>query len=223
MIRATAFVHVAPGAEPRAVERLVDAVRRAGDELDVVAADAAPTTPNSHAAGDLVLLGAFADQDAYKRARRSAYVETVLQPLLRQSAAHVEAVRYTQGRVTLRAPELRDGVHRTLLVHVAPTVARDVVERFEADVAAMTDYIDAIRNSSLSHVDAVHGARGPTWTHVWEQEFDDLDGLTGPYMMHGYHWAWVDPWFDAQSPRQVVDTTLIHAACALRRSVLSYA
>jgi hypothetical protein len=66
----------------------------------------------------------------------------------------------------------------------------------------MTDYIDAIRNSSLSHVDVVHGVRGPAWTHVW---------------------AHVDTWFDAQSPRRVVDRVLIHAACALRRSVLSYA
>ncbi len=223
MIRVTAFVHLAPDADRGAVERLVDAVRRAGDELDVVATDAARTTPNSHGAGDLMLLGAFADPDAYERARRDTYVETILQPLIRQSATHVETVRYTQGPVTTRAPELRDGVQRTLLVRVEPTVARDVVDRFEADVAAMTDYIDAICNSSLSHVDAVHGARGPEWTHVWEQEFDDLDGLTGPYMMHGYHWAHVDTWFDPQSPRQIVDPVLIHAACALRRSVLSYA
>lgn len=223
MIRVTAFVHLAPDTEPGTVERLVDAVRRAGDELDVVAVDAARTTPNSHGAADLMLLGAFADPDAYERARRDPYVDTIVQPLIRRTAAHIEAVRYAQGSVAVRAPALRDGVHRTLLVRVEPTVARDLVDRFEADVAAMTDYIDAIRNSSLSHVDAVHGGRGPEWTHVWEQEFDDLDGLTGPYMMHGYHWAHVDTWFDPQSPRQIVDPVLIHAACALRRSVLSYA
>jgi hypothetical protein len=220
MIRVTAFVHLAPDADPAAVDRLVDAVRRADDELDALAIDAARTTPNSVNAGDVMLLGAFADHDAYERARRHPSVEAVVRPLIDACAARVETVRYAQGSVTVREPELRDGIHRTLLVRVEPTVDPDVVRQFEADVAAMTRHIPAIRNASLSGVDAVHGGHGPPWTHVWEQEFADLDGLTGPYMMHGYHWSFVDTWFDAQSPRRIVDPELIHAACAVRRSML---
>ena len=205
------------------MERVIDAVRCAGDELDVVAADASRTTPNSHRAGDVMLLGAFRDADAYERARRDPYVEKVIRPLLEQCASHVEVVRYSQGTVTANAPTITNGIQRTLLVRVEPAVDTELVQQFEAETAAMTRYIDAIRNSSLSRVDAVHGSRGPEWTHVWEQEFATLDGLTGPYMMHGYHWALVDTWFDPQSPRQIVDPVLIHAACDLRRSILGCA
>jgi hypothetical protein len=221
MIRVTAFVHLASDADPEAVDGLVDAVRRAGDELDVLAVDAARTTPNSVNAGDVMLLGAFADHDAYERARRHPSVEAVVRPLIDACAARVETVRYPQGSVTVQEPELRDGIHRTLLVRVEPTDPH-AVRQFEADVAAMTRYIPAIRNASLSRVDAVHGGLGPRWTHVWEQEFADLDGLTGPYMMHAYHWSFVDTWFDAQSPRRIVDPELIHAACAVRGSMLRF-
>jgi hypothetical protein len=40
-------------------------------------------------------------------------------------------------------------------------------------------------------------------------------------MMHGYHWSLVDPWFDAQAARPIVDPWLIHASCGLRRSLLA--
>ena len=87
----------------------------------------------------------------------------------------------------------------------------------------MPRYIDTIRNSSLSRVESMSDSLGPEYTHVWEQEFVDLDGLTGPYMMHGYHWSLVDTWFDAQAAHPIVDPRLIHAACGLRRSVLACA
>jgi hypothetical protein len=223
VIRATAFVHLAPGAAPECAGRLIDAVRGAADELDVVMTDAGYTTPNSVGAGDVMLLGAFRDQDSYERARRDPYVEKVVQPVLEECARHIEVVRYAQGPVAVREPQITDCIQRTLLVRIAPSVDPGLVRQFEAEVAAMPRYIDAIRNSSASHVDAVEGARGPEWTHVWEQEFATLDGLTGPYMMHSYHWAFVDTWFDLQSPRQIVDPTLIHAACDLRRSILARA
>jgi hypothetical protein len=220
MIRRTAFVHLRRDAPPDIVARLIDAAQRAGDELDVVAADAARTTPNSMNAGDVMLLGAFVDEEGYERARRHAYVEQVLRPLLEQCARHVEVVRYAQGAVDLREAEINDAIHRTLLVRIEPTVGSELVGRFERELRSMPRYIDAIRNSSLSRVASVRGATGPRWTHVWEQEFATLDDLTGPYMAHAYHWSLVDTWFDPQSPRQIVDPVLIHAACALRRSVL---
>ena len=62
---------------------------------------------------------------------------------------------------------------------------------------------------------------GPEYTHVWEQEFATLDGLTGPYMQHAYHWSVIDPWFDVQAPVHIVDPELIHSSCGLRRSILA--
>jgi hypothetical protein len=223
VIRATAYVHLAPGAGPDAARRLIDAVRDAPDELEALALDAAPTAAVTVGGGDVMLLAAFGDIGAYESARRHPYVKMVLQPLLERNASHVEWVRYTQGPVVVQDPALTHGVHRTLLLHVDPSVDPETVLAFERDLAGMTQYIDAIRNSSLSHPDEVHNPLGPVWTHVWEQEFADLDGLTGPYMQHAYHWALVDTWFDPQAPNRVVNTTLIHSACSLRRSILVWA
>ena len=39
------------------------------------------------------------------------------------------------------------------------------------------------------------------WTHVFEQEFTDVEGLMGPYLMHPIHWAVVDRWFDPEYHR----------------------
>ena len=223
MIRVTAFVHLRADAEPETVDRLVTTVQRAADEPDIAAADASRVTPNARNAGDVMLLGAFDDLEALERARRAPVVADGVRSLVAACAAHVEIVRYTQGAVRLREPALRDGIQRTLLVRVEPSTDPELVERFEHDVAEMPRYIDAIRNSSLSRVDEMRASLGPEYTHVWEQEFATLDGLTGPYMRHAYHWALVDPWFDAQSPHRIVDDTLIHASCDLRRSILSLA
>jgi hypothetical protein len=168
-----------------------------------------------------MLLAAFRHAGAYDSARRHPYVQTVLRPQLERDAQHVEWVRYTQGPVVVRDPELAHGVHRTLLLHIDPSLDPATVRAFERDLAGMTEYIDAIRNSSLSHVDEVHHPLGPPWTHVWEQEFAALDGLTGPYMQHAYHWALVDTWFDPQAPNHIVNATLIHSACSLRQSILA--
>ena len=170
-----------------------------------------------------MLLAAFADDDAAQRAARDPYVESVVRPLLGECATHVETVRYAQGPTELRDPGLERGIHRTLLLHVDPATASSAVERFERDLRDMPRYIETIRNSSLSRVGAMHRSRGPDYTHVWEQEFTDLAGLTGAYMMHGYHWSLVDPWFDAQAPGHIVHPTLIHAAAPLRCSILARA
>ena len=223
MIRVTEFVHLRADADPEVVDRLVDAHRRLAGEVDAVAAEAAPTTPNSHNAGDVMLLTAYADDDSAR-----TWTTRSLRHVGRAAAAravparHVETARYRQGPVDLREPALRDGIQRTLLVHVDPDTAAASVGRFEHDLRDMPRYIDSIRNSSLSRIDAVDASLGPAYTHVWEQEFVDLDGLTGPYMLHAYHWSQVDPWFDAQAPGAIVDPTLVHAACGLRRSILAH-
>jgi Stress responsive A/B Barrel Domain len=221
VIRTTAFVHLRPDADPSDVDRLLEAVRSADRELDVLAGDAARTARNSYRAGDVMLLGAFADGDTAARAREHPFVASVIRPLVAACAAHVETVAYSQGPATVREPRLADAVHRTLLLHVDPATDPPIVERFEHDLAGMSRHIESIRNASLSHVGSMTGSLGPPYTHVWEQEFDDLEGLTGPYMRHAYHWSVVDPWFDAQAPQAIVDGQLIHAACALRHSILA--
>lgn len=223
MIRSTSFVHLAEDAGPEAAERVIEAARGAAGELDALFLDAARTAPVTVGGGQVMLLAAFSDSDAAEAARHHPYVEEVVRPALDRYAAHVESVRYSQGPVIVQNPGISECLQRTLLLRVDPDTDRALVGEFERDLADMTRYIDAIVNSSLSRIDEVRHPRGPTWTHVWEQEFVALEGLRGPYMQHPYHWAFVDTWFDPQAPNHIVDLTLIHAACDIRRSILALA
>lgn len=97
-------------------------------------------------------------------------------------------------------------VKRTLLLSVRPGTPDETVRRFEADVMAMPDHITTIRSWALSRV----ATPGSVWTHVWEQEFADVAGLTGEYLMHPYHWTYVDRWFDGEMPGSIVAPKLAH-------------
>ena len=101
-----------------------------------------------------------------------------------------------------------------------PGTPPDVVERFEHDTMGMPRYIDAIRNWAFSRVDP---ELQPTpWTHVWEQEFQELRGLEEDYMVSPYHWGLVDGWFDPECPQRVVDTHLAHVYCPAAATILGW-
>jgi hypothetical protein len=100
-------------------------------------------------------------------------------------------------------------VKRTLLLRVRPDASTAARERFQADLAAMPDHISTIRSWRLSRVMGT-GPDRERWTHAWEQEFASLDGLTGEYMTHPYHWTTVDAWFDAEVPDHIVEPELAH-------------
>ncbi|WP_306306846.1 Dabb family protein [Nocardia brevicatena] len=85
----------------------------------------------------------------------------------------------------------------------------------------MPQHIPTIRSWQLSRVR--HAAGASEWTHVWEQEFDDLDGLLGPYMNHPIHWAHVDRFFDPESPDLIVRDRVCHSFCALPAPVIDAA
>jgi hypothetical protein len=110
-----------------------------------------------------------------------------------------------------RAPRLRS---RTLLLRVEPGRLPRVA-RFERELAAMPDHIPAIRNWHFARVCGPSG-----WSHVWTQEFETVDGLQADYLVHPYHWAVVDRWFDPESPERVVAPDFAHVFCAMPQSVL---
>ena len=56
---------------------------------------------------------------------------------------------------------------------------------------------------------------------MFEQEFTDVDGLMGPYLMHPIHWAVVDRWFDPECPEVIVRDRVCHSFCALSSPVLA--
>ncbi|WP_308163480.1 Dabb family protein [Nocardia alni] len=101
-------------------------------------------------------------------------------------------------------------VKRTLLLRVRAGTPEDVVARFEAELAAMPDLIRTIHSWALSRADPAIPGASTMWTHVFEQEFADLDGLTGEYLLHPYHWTCVDRWFDGENPASIVEPGPAH-------------
>ena len=90
-----------------------------------------------------------------------------------------------------------------------PTPIR--IAAFERETIAMPRRIAAIRGWALGTVQ-LHWGRS-IWTHVWEQGFDHIEGLTGTYMRAPCHWGQVDRWFDPEHPDFLIDPGLCHAFC----------
>ncbi len=109
-----------------------------------------------------------------------------------------------------RSPQAGPRVKRTLLLTIAPGTPADVIERFERDTVAMPDHIGSIRSWALSRVDTSVPGASTRWTHVWEQEFADVAGLVGEYLLHPYHWTHVDRWFDGEMPGHIVEPAIAH-------------
>ncbi|MBU3063890.1 Dabb family protein [Nocardia sp. NEAU-G5] len=106
--------------------------------------------------------------------------------------------------LAVHAPLAGPRIKRTLLLRVRPGTPEDTVRRFEDALTAMPRHISSIHSWALSRT-----ATGP-WTHAWEQEFADLDGLNGEYLRHPYHWTCVDRWFDPESPISIVEPGYAH-------------
>jgi hypothetical protein len=109
---------------------------------------------------------------------------------------------------------IANGIWRTLLLRTRP-VAAEQVRALEQDLLRMPLYMKGIRNWQLSRV-----VSGGEWTHVWQQEYARIDDLLGEYLVHPFHWGWVDRWFDMEFPEWTVDR-ISHAFCPLPRSLLN--
>ena len=130
--------------------------------------------------------------------------------------ARIDAVHYALLEGGLDAPQIASPLKRTLLLRVEPGAPPERVARFERELAAMPDHVLAIRNWHFARVEDPRAH----WTHVWAQDFESLDGLHGDYMVHPYHWAYVDRWFDPESTERLVALDFAHVFCTLPKSVL---
>ena len=173
-----------------------------------------PTLPGHHHGGDLLCHLQFEDHAALEGWRADAA------PILcRASVVHVDSAAYSSGTGATRSPGLRSGIYRSLLFCVDPGAPAGSVAELEAQLRDMPNHVPEIRNWSLSRVAQAGGSL--PWTHVWEQEFDDLAGLQGPYMAHACHWALVDRWFDPEAPERIVQPALCHSFCAIANSIMA--
>jgi Stress responsive A/B Barrel Domain len=171
-----------------------------------------PTLPGARNGGDILVHLRFADEGQW---RSTAEEFTAL--LADPAVTRVNGVTYAGDPVSAGA-ELGT-VYRALLLRVMPDTTDETISRFEHELSLMPRYVPAIRAWQLSRVSAAVGVSA--WTHVFEQEFADVHGLMGPYLMHPIHWAVVDRWFDPETTAVIVRDRVCHSFCAISSPVLS--
>ncbi len=199
LFNVTRLLDVVPEHRRRLTSTLHQAAAASGARRWVVA----PTDPGSRNGGDVLVHLRFADRSRWL----SAATELT-------AALTDPAVTRTNG-VTYQGLPVSTGiagtVYRTLLLRVAPDTAPETVARFEDELRSMPRYVKTIRAWQLSR--PVESVGASQWTHVFEQEFTDVDGLMGPYLMHPIHWAVVDRWFDPETTDHIVRDRVCHSFC----------
>lgn len=140
-------------------------------------------------------------------------------------APRIETIEVARPRVLasgIRRPGLV-GIKRTLWLCVEPSASSEEIARFEEETPLLAEAIPAIRNWRWSRLSASGSGTGATrWTHLWEQEFERVEGLQVDYMSSPAHWGYVDRWFDPEMPERIVDLWLAHTACHESAPVLSW-
>jgi hypothetical protein len=153
--------------------------------------------------GDLIVRGPGLDPRAAVALDASAEVDWAIYDAI------------AEGRGEASGP---GGVYRCLLLSVAEGTPAAVADQFARETMGMPDHISTILRWRLAWV----GGRGAPrrWTHVWEQEFADPEGFSGEYMLHPYHWSFIDRWFDIESPERIVDRRICNSLCPIDRPAL---
>ncbi|WP_280477303.1 Dabb family protein [Nocardia asiatica] len=221
MYKVTRLLHLTdPGDEmitDVTIKHITAAAESAGARQSLVAR----TLPGVRNGGDVLTHFQFRSEAEWRRSR-AAIDEAISVPAI----GHVDAVEYMGGapadarggrRWTSRPPR----VYRTLLLRVHAAADAAEVRRFEHATLQMPRHIPAILAWQLSPVR--HATGMSQWTHVWEQEFADVQALLGPYMNHPIHWGHVDRWFDPECPEQIVKDRVCHSFCAIPAPVIDAA
>lgn len=188
-------------------ERILGTLQEAAEAARPLRWLVQPTLPGSRNGGDILVHMRFPDE--------MAGAETEFDTVLSDPA-----ITRVNG-VTYRGTPRRRGngtVYRTLLLRVAPDVPADDVAAFEQELAMMPRYVPTIQAWQLSRI--AHAVGATSWTHVFEQEFTDADGLMGPYLMHPVHWAVVDRWFDPETTDIIVRDRVCHSFCETAAPIL---
>jgi Stress responsive A/B Barrel Domain len=122
-------------------------------------------------------------------------------------------------RVTRRAVRpAKGGIWRALVFRVMPHGFPQGAKALEDGLLMLPRHVSTIRSWALSPVAVCEGPKA--FTHVWEQEFDSLEGLTGEYMTHPVHWGIADAFFDAECPEYIVDPHLVQVVGAIDRTII---
>jgi hypothetical protein len=219
MFKLTKLITLEPNAaaaERKRVEDTLQAATRA--DARVRLAMLQPTLEGTYHGGDYIWHVQFAHEEDYRTTLRDRRWRNAVDRMLESEViSHVDSVAYHAGACAIPEPGMSNGVYRTLFISVRAAVAEARIKQFEHEMCEMPHYIQAIRNWGFSRVTEASGAR--LWTHVWEQDFCRVADITGPYLMHPFHWSFIDRWYDHECPDWIVDTSLCHTFCHFEHSV----
>lgn len=198
-------------------DRIVAALRDAAPLLPgVTGCWVAPVSPVSVInAGHIVWRATWGSEGEALQASRTGVWAHSVAPLI--AGIDVTTIGYRIANATVR--RTGPGIWRALIFRTFADADPALVRELGARTLLLPKYIDAIRGWALSPVAFTNGPKG--YTHVWEQEYDSLDGLTGPYMTDPVHWGIVDAYFDAEYPEYIVDPQLIQVVGAIDASIIA--
>ena len=202
-----------PEAEAASVDAWLAKVSELAGSPDVRDADAGRVLQGSVADADLTADVSISGDD-----RPLPAVPAVAEILGDHCLATVESLALqvvAAAGVHLTGPRIK----RTLALTVREGTPEGDIERFERSLVAMPEHIREIRSWSLSRVDRARS--DGRWTHVWEQEYADVDGVRVAYLQHPYHWTGVDRWFDPEFPEGMINPRICHTFVSIPASVLS--
>jgi hypothetical protein len=221
MFKVTKLITLQPEAGASDRQALVDALQSAVRASPQIARSMLqPTLPNVYNGGDYIWHMQFPDEAAYRACVEAvSWREAAGRSLASGPVAHVDSAAYESGAGAVPEPGIAGGVYRTLLLAMRPAMQPEKVAQFEVEMREMPRYVKSITNWGFSRVVEASGAR--QWTHVWEQDYRDIGGLMGPYMMHPHHWGFIDRWYDPEMTDWIVDRHLCHTFCAFETSVFA--
>jgi hypothetical protein len=203
----------ASAAERAETVRALDAAARAGEARTLLA----PTCAGVWNGGDLIWRAEYASEAAWRAAEGGeAFCGALALLADRARVDHVEHVAFPSGANGGASPAR--GLYRVALFCANQRPSAERLTAFARETAAMPRQVRSIRRWQLATPVRASGSR--PWTHVWEQEYDDLAGLNGPYMLHPCHWGHVDRWFDPEDPDWLIDPHLCHTFCETSAPVI---
>jgi hypothetical protein len=217
MFNITRLVHLIDPADCMAAEVVRKRITATAESTPARRVLVEPTLAGVRNGGDIVVHLQF-DSAAQWNASRDVIDAALSDEVIR----HVDGVNYERsenvsyrGRRSTPQPAR---VYRTLLFRVDDNAPAAEKSRFENATLQMPVHMPAMSAWSLSHVQQAIGTS--RWTHVWEQEFTNIDALLGQYMHHPVHWALVDRWFDPECPDHIVTDRVCHTFCAMSEPVI---
>lgn len=135
-------------------------------------------------------------------------------PILERASVVGVGYRMTRRDVRPAGP----GIWRALLFSCFPHSDPALVRELEEKTQLLPKYVPEIRSWALNRAAWSEGAKDIEF--VWEQEYDSVEGLTGPYMETPVHWGVVDAYFDADCPEYIVDPYLVQVVGAIDATIM---